>query len=79
LGAQKLLLSLVGKGFDRQKGYEMVQCHALDAWTNGKSFRQLIEADADIRKHLSQDELNKAFDTSSHLRHVDTLFKRVGI
>ncbi len=79
LGAQKLLLSLVGKGFDRQKGYEMVQRHALDAWTNGKSFRQLIEADADIRKHLDKTALNKAFDTSSHLRHVDTLFKRVGI
>jgi adenylosuccinate lyase len=79
LGAQKLLLSLVKKGFDRQKGYEMVQRHALDAWINGKSFRQLIEADPDIKKNLSPADLNAAFDTSSHLRHVDTLFKRVGI
>jgi adenylosuccinate lyase len=57
----------------------MVQRNALDAWTNQKSFRQLIERDALIKKYLSKKEIAVCFDTSSHLRHVDTLFKRVGV
>jgi adenylosuccinate lyase len=79
LASEKLMLSLVRKGLDRQKGYEMVQRNALDAWTNQKSFRQLIERDALIKKYLSKKEIAVCFDTSSHLRHVDTLFKRVGV
>jgi adenylosuccinate lyase len=79
LASEKIMLALVGKGLDRQKGYEMVQKNALDAWTNEKSFRQLIETDENISKHLTKAELAKCFDSSAHLKHVETLFKRVGV
>lgn len=79
LGAQKILLALVRKGFDRQKGYEAVQRNALEAWTQQKSFRKLIEADSAIARALSKKELAPCFDTSGHLRHINTLFKRVGL
>jgi adenylosuccinate lyase len=73
------MLALVKTGLDRQVAYGMVQRNALDAWLNGKDFRSLIEKDADIKKRLSKKDLDACFDTSSHLRHVGTLFKRVGI
>ena len=79
LGAQKLLLALVDTGLDRQKAYEMVQRNALKAWTEQRSFRSLIDADADIAGRLSAKVRAACFDTSSHLRHVKTLFKRVGL
>jgi adenylosuccinate lyase len=79
LGAQKILLMLVSKGFDRQKGYEAVQRNALIAWTEQKSFRKLIESDSTIGRAMSKKELAPCFDTSEHLRHVKTLFKRVGL
>lgn len=79
LASEKIMLALVNKGMDRQVGYGLVQRNALDAWTNGKPFRKLIEADKDIMKHLKKQDLKKCFDTSSHLRHVQTLFKRVKV
>jgi adenylosuccinate lyase len=78
LATQSLLLALVKKGLDRQKAYEMVQKHALEAWTQQKSFRDLIEADTTITRYLSPKELAASFDTSHHFRHVNTLMKRAG-
>lgn len=79
LAAQKILLELVKAGLDRQKGYEMVQKNALEAWTKEKSFRTLIEMDKNITSRLSSATLAKCFDTKSHLRYVKTLFRRVGV
>ncbi len=79
LASEKIMLALVKTGLDRQVAYGMVQKNALDAWLNGKPFRPLIEKDADIKKRLNPKVLAACFDTSSHLRHVGTLFKRVGL
>ncbi len=79
LASEKIMLALVNKGVERQKGYEMVQRHALEAWLNGKPFRKLIEEDPAIRELLTKEDLARCFDTSTHLRHVKTLFKRVGV
>jgi adenylosuccinate lyase len=79
LASEKIMLALVDKGLDRQKGYEMVQKNALEAWTQGKDFRALIEADTTIGQYLNKKRLAQCFDTSTHFRHVDTLFKRVGV
>jgi adenylosuccinate lyase len=79
LATQKILLTLVKSGMDRQKAYELVQKHALMAWTMGKSFRKLIETDPNVANRVDKSELKKCFDTSDHLRHVGTLFKRVGV
>jgi adenylosuccinate lyase len=79
LASEKIMLALVKTGMERQKAYGFVQRNALDAWVNQKSFRQLIEHDKDITKRVSKPVLAKCFDTSAHLRHVDTLFKRVGV
>ncbi|MCG3206031.1 MAG: Adenylosuccinate lyase [Elusimicrobia bacterium] len=78
LATQSILLALVQKGLDRQKAYEMVQKNALEAWTEQKSFRNLIERDELVTRHLSKAVLAQCFDTSHHFRHVNTLFKRVG-
>jgi adenylosuccinate lyase len=79
LASEKIMLALVETGLDRQVAYGMVQRNALDAWVNGKDFRALIEGDKDITARLKKADLAKAFDTTSHFRHVKTLFKRVGL
>jgi adenylosuccinate lyase len=77
--SEKILLTLVKKGMARQKAYEMIQKHALHAWTNGVSFRSLVESDPELSKKLTARELEKCFDLSDHFRHVDEIFKRAGI
>ncbi len=79
LATQSILLALVKTGLDRQKSYEMVQKNALEAWTQQKSFRKLVEADKGITAKLPKAVLKKCFETKGHYRHVNTLFKRVGV
>lgn len=79
LASEKIMLALVNTGMERQKAYGYVQRNALDAWLNQKSFRMLIEHDKDITSRVSKAVLATCFDTSAHLRHVGTLFKRVGV
>jgi len=75
--SQRILLALNRAGIDRQKAYEMVQYHAMDAWNHGKSFRTLIGADPAIRRHLSAAQIDRSFDLKPFLASVDKIFRRV--
>jgi adenylosuccinate lyase len=46
-------------------------------WNGEGDFRSLLEADAEVRKRLSDAELAELFDLKYHLKHVDTIFNRV--
>lgn len=75
--SQRFLLALVDKGVDRQEAYVLVQRNAMPVWEEGKDFQEMLLADAGVRAHLSEEEIENCFDLQVHLRHVDTLFERV--
>ena len=75
--SQRVLLALIDKGVSRDEAYVMVQRNAMRSWEEGMDFKNLLENDSDIRRHLTPNELADLFDISYHLKHVDTLFKRV--
>ncbi len=75
--SQRVLLSLTGKGVSREKAYAMVQRNAMKVWEQGKDFQDELIADPEVREYLSQEEIREAFDLNYHLKHVDTIFKRV--
>jgi adenylosuccinate lyase len=75
--SQRVLLSLAGKGVSREKAYAMVQRNAMKVWEQGKDFQEELVADSDVREYLSAEEIREAFDLNYHLKHVDTIFKRV--
>jgi len=49
----------------------------MPVWRGEGDFLTLLKADKEVRKHLSEDELKDHFDLAHHLKHVDTIFKRV--
>jgi adenylosuccinate lyase len=49
----------------------------MRAWQGEGDFLSLLEADKDVRKHLSLEELKENFDLGYHLQQVDTIFERV--
>jgi adenylosuccinate lyase len=51
----------------------------MRAWRERRSFLELLGGDADVTDHLGADELKACFDPAWYLRHVDTIFKRVGL
>src|SRR6516165_8465979 len=75
--AQRVLLALVGKGVGRQEGYVYVQRNAMKVWEEKVDFRTALKRDPDVRKVLSDAEIDACFAVEYHLAHVDTIFKRV--
>jgi adenylosuccinate lyase len=75
--AQRVLLALVGKGVGRQEGYVYVQRNAMKVWEEKVDFRTALKRDADVRKVLSEAEVDACFAVEYHLKHVDTIFRRV--
>ncbi|MBU0683307.1 MAG: adenylosuccinate lyase [Candidatus Omnitrophota bacterium] len=77
--SQCLLLELIKKGATRMDAYDIVQLLALKAHKADKEFKVFVQASEDVKKYMSQDEIENCFKLEYHLRHVDTIFKRAGI
>jgi adenylosuccinate lyase len=77
--SQRVMLALVDKGLSRQEAYKLVQRYALAAWRDRADFLSLLEADPDVMRHISVEELKSIFDYSVFLKHVDDVFHRLGL
>jgi adenylosuccinate lyase len=75
--SQRVLIALTQKGMTRELAYKLVQEHAMQVWQGKGDFLTLLKADPKVRKALTPAELEANFDLGYHLKHVDTIFKRV--
>lgn len=75
--SQSVLLALVQKGVTREDAYRMVQRNAMQVWEKGKEFLPLLKKDKDIKKYLSDKDLEKAFQLKSQFKNIDRIFERV--
>ncbi|MBC7577364.1 MAG: adenylosuccinate lyase, partial [Tardiphaga sp.] len=75
--SQRLLIALTQKGASREDAYKLVQRNAMPVWRGEGDFQTLLKADADVKKHLSDAEIEEQFDLGYHFKHVDTIFARV--
>jgi adenylosuccinate lyase len=49
----------------------------MPVWRGEGDFQSLLKKDADVKKYLSDKEIEEQFDLAYHFKHVDTIFKRV--
>jgi adenylosuccinate lyase len=70
--SEQVLLALVRAGVARDDAYGWVQRHAL----GDGDFRARLAGDRDVARHLAPAELDRLFDITHHLRHIDDLFTR---
>jgi adenylosuccinate lyase len=75
--SQRVLIALTQKGMSREAAYQLVQRHAMAVWQGKGDFLALLKADPEVSKTLTPKELEANFDLGYHLKHVDTIFKRV--
>ena len=75
--SQRVLLALTQKGASREDAYKFVQRNAMPVWRGEGDFLDLLKKDPDVKRLLSDAELEEQFDLSYHLKHVDTIFDRV--
>ena len=79
--AEKLMVTLVGKGMGRQEAHELVRKNAMKVYETGKLFIDVLEDDPEIRKLLSQKELEEAMDPEKYVgtavEQVEKVVKRL--
>jgi adenylosuccinate lyase len=77
IDSQRVLIALTNKGMAREEAYRVVQRNAMKAWQGESDFATLLKADPAVRGKLSDKEIAASFDLKYHLKHVDTIFRRV--
>jgi adenylosuccinate lyase len=75
--SQRVMLALVQKGMSREAAYATVQRYAMTVWEGRGSFQDLLKQDPEVTRLIPEPELVELFDLGYHLKHVDTLFRRV--
>lgn len=79
IASQRLLLALVEKGRRREEAYRIIQTHAMKAWQEGDSFRELVLSDPLLSQQLTPEEIDDCFDPRYYVRHAQKIFKRVAL
>jgi adenylosuccinate lyase len=74
---QRVLPALTQAGMSREDACAVVQRQTMAAWQGGAGFADRLKADSGITRYLSLAEIDGSFDTAGHLKHVDTIFRRV--
>ncbi|WP_353932774.1 adenylosuccinate lyase [Okeanomitos corallinicola TIOX110] len=78
--SQRVMLTLVDKGLNREEAYAIVQQNAHTAWNQPSgNFRDLINKDPRVTQQLSATEIEACFDPKHHLKHLDQVYQRLGI
>jgi adenylosuccinate lyase len=49
----------------------------MASWHGGGKFADLLKADPEVTKYLTPAAIDASFDAAYHLKHVDTIFRRV--
>jgi adenylosuccinate lyase len=82
--SQRILLALTQAGVSREDAYRLVQRNAMKIWDSYQragvasvDFLDELLADADVRAALSEHQIRDSFDLGYHVKHVDTIFRRV--
>ncbi|SFE67435.1 adenylosuccinate lyase [Paenibacillus algorifonticola] len=75
----RVMTKLIDKGFSREQAYDTVQPRAMQAWEEQRQFRDIIESTKEITELLSTEDIDDCFNPTWHLKHVDTIFTRLGL
>lgn len=77
--SQRVMLTLIDKGWSREKSYDIIQPLAMKSYKENISYKELLAADEEISSILSLKELNDLFNPGYYLRNVDNIYKRIGL
>lgn len=74
--SQKVLLTLIEKGLTRENAYKIVQRNAHDAFENDGDFKANLLEDEEIKKYLSEIEIQNCFETQDYLKNINEIYNR---
>jgi len=78
--SQRVLLTLVEKGINREEAYKIVQTNAHQAWnTPGGNFQKALESDPQVTEKLTPEEIQECFNPDYQLRNLQKVYQRLDI
>ena len=78
--SQRVLLTLIDKGLNREEAYSIVQESAHAAWNKPEgNFRDLISTNPRVTQNLLPTEIEACFDPQHHFQHLEQVYQRLGI
>lgn len=77
--SQRILLELMKKGLTRDDAYAIIQRCAMQVWHETSNFKEVLNRDRKIRKHLSSKDIDTLFNIKYYTRHREKIFKKVGL
>ena len=72
--SQNILLTLTQKGLSRQKAYTIVQSSAMKSWNSKEKFEDIIRLNDEIKKHLTEEELNKILSKDNEITNIEWIY-----
>ncbi len=75
----RILVELEKKGLERRKAYDIIQRCAMKVWKKDINFKDALRDDSDFMKFVKPKEMNRFFEVAYYTKHVNTIFKKVGI
>ncbi|MBU1006832.1 MAG: adenylosuccinate lyase [Candidatus Omnitrophica bacterium] len=75
----RILVELEKRGIERRKAYDIIQRCAMRVWKENENFKACLWADKDFMKAVKPRELEKFFDLDYYTKHVEKIFRKVGI
>ncbi len=77
--SQPVMLALTAKGLSREEAYQIVQENAMRCRETGQDFHGSLAQDDRVRSRMSEQELAGCFDEAAGLKHVDYIYRKVGL
>jgi adenylosuccinate lyase len=77
--SQHVMLELIKKGATRMEAYDLIQQAALQAGNGQQDFKELLLIDSGVKRYLTKEEIENCFSLDYHLRHIDHIFRGIGL
>ncbi|MBI1388998.1 MAG: adenylosuccinate lyase [bacterium] len=77
--SQKVLLALTRKGLTREDAYKLVQSASMAVWDTDSMLIDELKRNEEVRKALSEAEIDECFKLDDVLKNVDFIFNRIGL
>ncbi|OGV17120.1 MAG: adenylosuccinate lyase, partial [Ignavibacteria bacterium RIFOXYA2_FULL_37_17] len=75
--SQAVLLKLTEKGMSREDSYQIVQTSAMKVWeASSKNLKDELLSSKEVKKFLSQKDIDEVFNPDKLLKNVDYIFSR---
>ena len=63
----------------RENAYAIVQKNAMKVWEKNLDFKKIILEDLEIKKYLSNEDIDELFDMNKIMKNINKVYDRLNL